>query len=228
MSELFKKNKFQRQTENEILRGSNPDPKDTNPSPKMGDLVKHRVIAALVEAINIVGGTITGATIRTSESGQRVEMISMGPYDNMISLYGTDGNVIGLIGTVGTGEMFIRALKVGAGNGLALVIGDFEAMKVQDTAPGSPFITSRTITPYPGVSANLGSSGNRWANIYGTNIYCANQTADNFTTGDLLFKDLYRIDEDKDYLNFYNNKTDKLIMKLGQDGTVYAKDFKKL
>ena len=80
-------------------------------------------------------------------------------------------------------------------------------------------LINKNLKPAAGLS--LGYSAERWANIYGTNIYCTNQTADKHITGDLHFKDLFRVDEDKNYLRFWNKKG-QLIMKLSQDGELYV------
>ena len=71
--------------------------------------------------------------------------------------------------------------------------------------------------PYGDAQGSLGLSGHRWFDIYAQNTHF----------GDVNFKDLYRMDEDEEFLNFYNSKTGEKIMKLGADGKLYAKDFVK-
>lgn len=70
--------------------------------------------------------------------------------------------------------------------------------------------------------------GGRVNKIYATEIYCTTQTAGNHITGDLRFKDLFRIDEDESGLRFWN-KEEKQIATLDQDGNLFIKgELKKL
>ncbi len=80
------------------------------------------------------------------------------------------------------------------------------------------------ILPYADNYGQLGYSNRRWSTIY-----CATQNAGQHITGDLNFKFknkiVFRIKEDPNFLNFYNQKG-QLIMKLSQKGELYVKKIK--
>jgi hypothetical protein len=109
-------------------------------------------------------------------------------------------------------------------------IGSFSTVQFSlQLSSGASLPIGSDLIPYG--PQDIGTTSNRWDNIYGTNIYCTNQVVGKTITGDILFrhkgKEVFRIDENAEFLNFYN-EDGRLIMKLGKDGTIYAKDIKKI
>ena len=87
-------------------------------------------------------------------------------------------------------------------------------------------VNAYDILPYGNNYGSIGYNARRWDNGYFNKLYCSQQTANKFITGDLNFrhneKVVFSIDENPDYLNFYN-KDNQLVMKLSKDGDILLK-----
>lgn len=133
-------------------------------------------------------------------------------------IYMVDASSVKIEGNLHIGTGSIDILNQAA----FLAWGGEACLGVPITGGISSVIVYKDFVPNTTSSKSLGYTDKRWSNIWGDNIYCTNQTADQHITGDLHFKDLFRIDETKKFLRFFN-KDDKLIMKLSQDGRLWIK-----
>jgi hypothetical protein len=91
-------------------------------------------------------------------------------------------------------------------------------------------VNSYDVLPYAngygqlGYAAGIGGQpyNRRWSVIAADNIYCTVQTVGKTITGDILFKDLFTINEDETGLRFLNKKGN-LIARLDQEGNLSIK-----
>lgn len=201
-----------------------------------------------ITAGTITGIIVTGGTVRTAASGQRVEMQSA---YNRLAFYDSGGSLTGKISGY-AGQFYIEASVIA-------MTGQLQPQSVRNLIPpsnddyalGMPSSNWKDLYLYnriyrgsdicfglkpaeiefhknlkPVGSMNIGYNTDRVANIYATNIYCTNQTADQHITGDLSFryrkKVVFRIDEDPNFLNFYN-KNNKKIAKLDKNGNFWIR-----
>jgi len=173
-----------------------------------------REILRTNQNINITGAIITGKTLRTSGEETRVQMDTYGSYANELLFYYKD-NLNGAIWSSAGPLLNIKNPQSGG----AVTISTGDGLQATFILT---YMMAKNIQPSSDSTYSLGSNTTRWLNIYSDNIYCANQTANKFVTGDLSFKNLFRIDEVKNGLRFWN-KDNKQIAKLDQKGNFYIK-----
>ena len=147
------------------------------------------VTAGILSGVEISGSTITGGTIQTSSTGQRVEIKTSGEYENSIAIFDSSGmfglhlydDVISSIGNdtdlIFGNESLTIEFPVPSSSKARLVI-----QKIGGTYPTSIDVYSSTHTlritgesygnwnPTSNNSYNLGSSSYRWANVHTNSI----------------------------------------------------------
>ena len=148
------------------------------------------VVAGSVAAENITGTYITGKTIRTATSGERIEMNAAA---HNLLFYNSGGNVAGEIDSDG-------ALNFGMANhinGGAMIFqlktaGGATQTPLEIRADGIIFlqgIAKAHFLPYTTETYNLGSSGSKWSYLYVN--YCATHfrpTSNALNLGDTSYR----------------------------------------
>ncbi|MFA5396038.1 MAG: hypothetical protein WC346_08535 [Methanogenium sp.] len=207
-----------------------------------------RILAGTITGWAINTGTLTGNAIQTASSGNRAVMGTSN--HDFYTIYDS-GNKVG----VQIASSMINQWANSIYSGTAMFASQYSSpytyhsWKLYNSTDGSGnpqagiilydagtstaeagqiWAYGAELSPYTDSHCNLGTNAYRWLNVYADNMYCANQTADQHITGDLLFRDkktkeiLFRMDETGGTLKFYNRK-DKLIMFLDEEGNLKVK-----